>query len=72
MDARTSMRMTESSWPPDRIRQLRESRGLTQEQFAREVGVTVGALNRWECGKRRPTGLSVRRLEELASLQRSA
>lgn len=31
-----------------RIRQLREARGYTQEQFARLVGVTKSAVSQWE------------------------
>lgn len=31
-----------------RIRQLRESRGWTQEQFAKRVGVTKSAVSQWE------------------------
>lgn len=31
-----------------RIRQLREARGWTQEQFAKLVGVTKSAVSQWE------------------------
>jgi len=31
-----------------RIRQLREARGWTQEQFAKRVGVTKSAVSQWE------------------------
>lgn len=34
----------------DRIRQLRKARGLTQEQFAKLVGVTKSAVSQWEDG----------------------
>lgn len=37
-----------------RIRELREARGLTQEQLAHEVGVTVKAVYMWEHGTRMP------------------
>jgi transcriptional regulator with XRE-family HTH domain len=34
----------------DRIRQLRKARNLTQEQFAKAVGVTKSAVSQWEDG----------------------
>jgi transcriptional regulator with XRE-family HTH domain len=34
----------------DRIRQLRLARHLTQEQFAKAVGVTKSAVSQWEDG----------------------
>lgn len=33
------------------IKQIREQAGLTQEQFARELGTTPVSINRWENGK---------------------
>jgi transcriptional regulator with XRE-family HTH domain len=34
----------------DRIRQLRQARHLTQEEFGRAVGVTKSAVSQWEGG----------------------
>jgi transcriptional regulator with XRE-family HTH domain len=34
----------------DRIRQLRQARALTQEEFGRQVGVTKSAISQWENG----------------------
>lgn len=34
----------------DRIRQLRKARNLTQETFAKAVGVTKSAVSQWEDG----------------------
>jgi transcriptional regulator with XRE-family HTH domain len=34
----------------DRIRQLRQARGLNQPQLAKLVGVTKSAVNQWESG----------------------
>jgi DNA-binding transcriptional regulator YiaG len=40
---------------PDAIRELRESLGLTQTQFARRLGITRQAtVSEWERGERRP------------------
>jgi transcriptional regulator with XRE-family HTH domain len=47
--------------------------GLTQEQFAREVGVTFSTVNLWENGHRRPQPYLMRRLLEMeASLEQRA
>lgn len=37
-----------------RLRQLRETAGLTQEQFAKELGVSRGAISYYEKGERTP------------------
>lgn len=34
----------------DRIRQLRKARNMTQEEFAKAVGVTKSAVSQWEDG----------------------
>jgi len=47
------------------IKNLRAKLGLTQEQFAAEVGVTFSTVNRWENDKGRPSPLAHRRLCEL-------
>ncbi len=49
------------------IKKLRKKMGLTQEQFAAEVGVTVSTVNRWENGKGKPQHLALVRLHELWS-----
>ncbi len=50
---------------PRVVKELRTSMGLTQEQFAVEVGVTFSTVNRWEAGKAKPSPLARRRIEEL-------
>jgi putative transcriptional regulator len=47
------------------IRGLRERLGLTQEQFAYEVGVTFSTVNQWENGRRRPQPFLMNRLLEM-------
>jgi len=37
---------------PDEVRALREQMGMTQEELAREMGVTEFTVWRWENGKR--------------------
>lgn len=48
------------------VRGLRLSRGLTQEDFAREIDVTVGTLNGWDNGRHRPVRAQRNRLLRMA------
>lgn len=50
---------------PSLVKGLRERLGLTQEQFAREVGVTFSTVNQWENGRRRPQPFLLKRLLEM-------
>jgi predicted ATPase/DNA-binding CsgD family transcriptional regulator/DNA-binding XRE family transcriptional regulator len=52
-----------------RLRTLRGSLGLSQEQLARRLGVSFATVNRWESGR---TGLSQRALSALAELEAHA
>jgi transcriptional regulator with XRE-family HTH domain len=47
------------------VKGLRERLGLTQEQFAHEVGVTFSTVNQWENGRRRPQPFLLKRLLEI-------
>jgi DNA-binding transcriptional regulator YiaG len=49
------------------VERLRRRMGLTQEQFAREVGVTFSTVNQWENGRRRPQPFLLKRLLEMES-----
>jgi transcriptional regulator with XRE-family HTH domain len=48
------------------VRELRDHLGLTQEQFAQEIGVSFSTVNVWENGKRAPLPFLRRRLLEMA------
>lgn len=50
---------------PAFVRRLRKRMGLTQEQFAQEVGVTFSTVNQWENGHRRPQPYLWKRLLEI-------
>lgn len=52
------------------VRSLRERLGLTQEEFARELGVSFSTVNVWENGKRQPLPFLRRRLLEMAEAAR--
>ena len=51
---------------PSEIKRLRTRRGQSQEEFARDVGVSVFSVVRWETGKNRPAQLARRRLLQIA------
>lgn len=42
----------------DEIKRLRVAQGLTQEEFARKLGVTVSTVNRWERQKSAPSRMA--------------
>lgn len=58
-------------WPPERIKAIRKNLSLTQKAFAKEVGVHVVTVIRWEGGGFKPSGLALQHLERLASLAES-
>ena len=51
---------------PQKIRDLRGTKGLTQTQFAELVGVSFATVNRWENAQSRPNNLAWKRIVELA------
>lgn len=53
---------------PENIRALREQLQLTQEVFARILGVSFATVNRWENGKSIPSGDYARVLQTLGQL----
>ena len=50
----------------DMVRRLRSKLGLTQEELAHELGITVGTVNRWENGRFRPSKLARSTIMEFA------
>lgn len=50
---------------PEEIKALRDRLGWTQEQMARELGVSWTTVNRWENGRVKPSRLAVLALERL-------
>ena len=47
----------------DKIRVLREKFLMTQEDFAKELGVASSTVNRWETGKARPNIAAMRNIK---------
>ncbi len=50
---------------PQKIKDIRETKGLTQTKFAELVGVSFATVNRWENGQSRPNNLAWKRIVEL-------
>lgn len=50
----------------DFVRHLRRRLGLTQEELAHSLGITVGTVNRWENGRFRPSKLARATILEFA------
>jgi transcriptional regulator with XRE-family HTH domain len=48
------------------VRRIRDARGITQEQLARELEVTFSTVNGWENGKHQPIPSLARRLLDMA------
>ena len=49
----------------DTIRQCRDLKGWTQEQLARNVGVSLNTVQRWESGKTIPSPLAMEKLQKI-------
>ena len=48
------------------IRSLRQKLGMTQEEFAHEIAVTVSTVNRWENAHAEPSKLAWKAIQYLA------
>jgi DNA-binding transcriptional regulator YiaG len=49
------------------VRAMRRELKMTQEEFAHELGITVGTVNRWENGRFRPSKLARATLLDFAA-----
>jgi len=49
------------------VRAVRRELKMTQEEFAHELGITVGTVNRWENGRFRPSKLARATLIDFAA-----
>ena len=52
----------------EKIKQLRLSLGMTQEQFAVALGCTTSTVVRWESGKSSPSPLAQQSMIKLAQV----
>ena len=49
------------------IKMLRQKMLITQEDFAKELGVSPSTVNRWETGKARPNLTAMKKLKSFCS-----
>lgn len=54
-----------SAWTADRVAALRARLGLTQTDFAEEMGVRQQTVSEWETGRYAPRGASAKLLSML-------
>ncbi len=48
----------------DDIREIRQKCFLSQETFAKELGVSFATVNRWESGKTKPTYKTMKLIDD--------
>ncbi len=69
MPARTKTkrpRKLNYEWDAEKVKALREHMGLTQTEFAEELGTLQQTVSEWECGNHYPRGTSVKMLKLVA------
>lgn len=59
-------RKAKYAWNATKVKALREHMGLTQTEFAEELGTLQQTVSEWECGNHYPKGLSVKMLTIVA------
>lgn len=52
---------------PSTLKRVREALGISQEDLARELGVSFATVNRWENGKTTPSRLARSQFEAFCS-----
>ena len=50
---------------PERIKEIRKRLNLSQEEFAKKLGVSFTSVNRWENGQTKPSKLAQRQILNL-------
>jgi transcriptional regulator with XRE-family HTH domain len=48
---------------PEKLRHLRKKRGWSQEELARNLGVSLNTVQRWEMGRNKPSRLAIEKLQ---------
>ena len=48
------------------LKKLRQTRGWSQEDLARKIGVSFATVNRWENGKTKPSRLAQEKVKQVA------
>ena len=60
--------MTASDNTATELKKLRQLHGWSQEDLAREIGVSFATVNRWENGKTKPSRLAYEKIKQVASM----
>jgi putative transcriptional regulator len=47
------------------LKYLRKTKGWTQEELARKLGVTLNTVQRWEMGKTKPSPLAKEKIDAI-------
>ena len=60
--------MTASNNTAVKLKKIRQLHGRSQEDLARELGVSFAAVNRWENGKNKPSRLAYDKIRQVAKM----
>ena len=61
--------MTASNNTAAELKKIRQSHGWSQEDLARELGVSFATVNRWENGKTKPSRLAQDKIRQVANME---
>lgn len=50
---------------PEQLKHIRKNRGWSQEELARNLGVALNTVQRWEMGKNSPSKLATEKIHGL-------
>ena len=51
----------------EELKKLRQQQGWSQEDLARNLGVSFATVNRWENGKTKPSRLAQEKIKQVAN-----
>ena len=51
----------------EELKKIRQQKGWSQEDLAREIGVSFATVNRWENGKTKPSRLAQEKIKQVAN-----
>ena len=54
----------------ENLKKLRQQKGWSQEDLARELGVSFATVNRWENDKTKPSRLAQGKIRQVANMGR--
>ena len=52
----------------EELKNLRQQQGWSQEDLARNLGVSFATVNRWENGKTKPSRLAQEKIKQVANM----